>query len=256
MARELPPGRGHRPWNAQPYNGWASCWLLGGSTFGIHTLRDGFFIQKLFSENPADRFYFLAAVLVVVVSIVLHELAHGWMAIRLGDDTPRRQGRMTGNPLVHMGPFSIFALLLLGIAWGQMPIDPTRMRDKYAEAKVAFAGPSTNLMLAIISLTALGLWMRFGASPMPDTPAARGQLLLGICGQMNLLLCVFNLMPIPPLDGSHILANFHDGYARLLGDPSKQGIFLFAFMFAFMLAGVIFTPVLQAGIWYVRVVSG
>jgi len=89
-----------------------------------------------------------------------------------------------------------------------------------------------------------------------DTAASRGQLLLMICGSYNLILMVFNLMPIPPLDGSHILANFHAGYARLLGDPSKQGIFLFAFFFAFMLAGVIFTPALRAGVWYVGVVAG
>lgn len=200
--------------------------------------------------------------LVVVVSIVLHELAHGAMAIKLGDNTPNRMGRMTGNPLVHMGPFSIAVLLLMGIAWGQMPIDPTRLRGKYAEAKVAFAGPATNLGLAILALTALGLWGRFGQKP-PDkeimelgSVAAKGYLLLQVCGIYNLILCVFNLMPVPPLDGSHILANFHAGYARLLGNPAHQGIFLFAFFFVFMVSGVIFGPVIRAGMWYVDVLGG
>ncbi|MFI4862003.1 MAG: site-2 protease family protein [Phycisphaerales bacterium JB063] len=223
---------------------------------------DGFFIQKLFSSDPGERFFFLAAILTVVVSIVLHELAHGWMAIKLGDNTPNRLGRMTGNPLVHMGPFSIVALLLLGIAWGQMPIDPSRMRGKYAEAKVAFAGPATNLSLAFLSLTSLGLWVRFGGGPSYEeitqlsTIAGKGYMLLWVFGQMNLMLFVFNLLPVPPLDGSHILANFHQGYANLLGDPSKQGIFLFAFMFAFMFAGALFGPVLELGGKYVLLVSG
>ena len=83
------------------------------------------FINNLLSENPADRFFFFAVVLTVVVSIVLHELAHGWMAMKLGDPTPRLEGRMTGNPLVHMGPWSLLALALAGIAWGSMPIDPS-----------------------------------------------------------------------------------------------------------------------------------
>ena len=218
------------------------------------------FINHLFSDNPADRFYFLAVVLVVVISIVLHELAHGWVALRLGDPTPRIQGRMTGNPLVHMGPFSLVALAIAGIAWGQMPLDPSRMRGRYAEAKVAAAGPAMNLLLAVLAMLTLGVLLRvWGLGDLPAEVALYGVTevnrfaeadlinvsplqdnllrLLAIAGMYNLLLMFFNLLPAPPLDGSHILANFSRPYAHFVGDPSKQGVFMLLFIGAFMLAG-------------------
>ena len=116
---------------------------------------NGLFIQTLLS-NPL---FYLCVVVTVIVSIILHELAHGLAAIKLGDKTPIHTGHMTLDPLVHMGPFSIVILLVVGIAWGLMPIDPTRLRGKYAEAIVAVAGPLTNLILAAIALTALGIWI-------------------------------------------------------------------------------------------------
>ncbi|MEE9211098.1 MAG: site-2 protease family protein [Phycisphaeraceae bacterium] len=209
------------------------------------------FIMELGKDPP----FFFIVVFTVVLSIVLHELAHGWMAIRHGDDTPIHTGHMTGNPLVHMGPFAIIALFLFGIAWGQMPIDPTRLRGKYAGAVVAAAGPATNLILAAISLTAVGLWWRFGT--FDDTQILRnGIKLLLIFGAINLLLCIFNLFPVPPLDGSHILANFHRGYANLLYDPAKQQIFFFAFIFVFMAAGTLLSPVFGWAINYTTLVAG
>ena len=197
------------------------------------------FINNLF--RPEDRFFFFAACLTVVISIVLHELAHGWMAIRLGDDTPIRAGRMTGNPLVHMGPFSLIALLIAGIAWGQMPIDPTRMRGRYAEARVAAAGPAMNLLLAVVALVALGLLYRFGFAEPGVVWKSNLLDFLHIAGTLNLLLLMFNLLPVPPLDGAHILANFHRPYAMAMGDPSKQGIFFIAFIFVFAASAVLAT---------------
>ena len=192
------------------------------------------FINNLLSENPADRFFFFAVVLTVVVSIVLHELAHGWMAMKLGDPTPRLEGRMTGNPLVHMGPWSLLALALAGIAWGSMPIDSSRMRGRHAETKVALAGPAMNLLLAFACLTALGLWMRFGSIPEADSGvASNAYQLLKIAGITNLVLMCFNLMPIPPLDGSHVAADFSTGYRRFVSDPANQGALMIGFIFAF-----------------------
>ena len=200
-----------------------------------------FFIQHLF--EPESRFYYLAWILVVTISIVLHELAHGWMAIRRGDDTPIRLGRMTGNPLVHMGPFSLAVLALLGIAWGQMPIDPGRLRGRYAEAAVAAAGPGMNLFLAVVSLVSLGLILRFvGADVLGAQWMQNLTEVLWIAGVANLVLMLFNLMPVPPLDGSHILANFHRGYAQFIGDPEKQGMFFLGFAGAFLLTGAVLWP--------------
>ena len=211
------------------------------------------FIQEAF--DPSTRAYFFATIISVVISITLHELAHGWMAIRLGDRTPILAGRMTGNPLVHMGPFSLVALLVMGIAWGQMPIDPTRLRGKYGEAKVAAAGPAMNFLLAFVALTGLGLWMRFGG-PIDSQVEKNVHLLLSAFGGINVLLGVFNLLPVPPLDGSHILSNFSETYAKFVWDPAHQGVMLLAFIFTFTVASVIALPVYLVADTYVAVLSG
>ncbi len=196
----------------------------------------GLFIMQVF-ENPS---YFFAVVITVVISITLHELAHGWMAMRCGDQTPIQSGHMTGNPLVHMGPMSIIMLLVVGIAWGAMPIDPSRMRGKYAEAKVALAGPVTNLLLAIVAMTGIGIWWGLGAVPAEGSPMARLQFLLLVFGTINIALMLFNLLPIPPLDGSHILGNFNRSYFNFIHDPSNRGPLMFMFFFVFLLGGFIF----------------
>lgn len=209
------------------------------------------FINKVFS----DPFYFFAVVLTVVISIVLHELAHGWAAIRHGDHTPIHQNRMTGNPLVHMGPFSIMALMIVGIAWGQMPVDPTRLRGKYAEAIVAAAGPATNLVLSLVALTALSLWLRFEGWDASDDVHVNAGKFLFIFGSTNAMLCVFNLFPVPPLDGSHILANFSRPYGQLISDPSKQPMFIMAFVVMFAIARPLFDKVLEWSVEFVLRVS-
>ena len=214
---------------------------------------DSLFIQNLFSNDPGQRFYFLAVVITVVISIVLHELAHGWAALWHGDNTPMRLGRMTGNPLVHMGPWSLLMLAISGIAWGQMPIDRTRMRGKHAEAIVAAAGPAMNVALALAAMTTLAVLMRiWGVADYPPTLFLIGDSLAAtsveswqfsalrftaIAGVYNLLLAMFNLLPIPPLDGSHILGNYSRKYADFVGDPRHQGFMLMLFIFGFMLAG-------------------
>jgi Zn-dependent protease len=215
-------------------------------------LFNNLFIQQAF--DPATRTYFFAALLSVVISITLHELAHGWAAIRLGDNTPIHTGHMTGNPLVHMGPFSIAALLIVGIAWGQMPIDPTRLRGRYAEALVALAGPATNFLLAFVALTGLGIWLRFGG-PIDTQVEENVQILLEAFGGINLLLGVFNLLPVPPLDGSHILANFSRPYAQFISDPAHQGIMMLAFIFTFAVVSVIILPIYVIAHVYVLLLS-
>lgn len=199
---------------------------------------DSLFIMTL-GENPV---YFFAVVLVVVLSIILHELAHGYAAIYRGDDTPIRSGHMTGNPLVHMGPWSLIALALFGIAWGQMPIDSTRIRGKYGEAIVAFAGPATNLLLAFGCMIGVVLMEMYGPPIQPgvDTPASTTLLLLEVGGLLNLVLFLFNLIPVPPLDGSHILANFNRDYDRFIHDPSKQGVMMLGWLAMFAMIPLIF----------------
>ncbi|MBL8763720.1 MAG: site-2 protease family protein [Phycisphaerae bacterium] len=162
-----------------------------------------------------------------IVSIVLHELAHGWAAIRCGDRTPIELGRMTWNPLVHMGPMSLLVFALTGLAWGLMPVSPSRFRGRYDRAWVALAGPAMNLGLAAVALSAGVLWIAIGGGywftgfSAPDPLHANTIAFLRTGAVLNVALAVFNLMPVPPLDGSTVVGAFIPGYREWLA--SEQG---------------------------------
>ena len=104
------------------------------------------FINELF-ENPR---FFAAVSVLVIFSICLHEFCHAWMALKQGDPTAADRGHLTLNPLRQMGFFSIVTFLMIGIAWGAVPVDPARMRHKYSHLLVALAGPAANLGLFVI----------------------------------------------------------------------------------------------------------
>ncbi len=184
------------------------------------------FIESLFSNTH----HFVFVVVTVVFSISLHELAHGWVATWQGDPTPRDSGHLTINPAVHMGPISIFMLLFMGMAYGLMPVDPTRFRSKYGDAMVSAAGPLMNLLLAVIGLTIFGIWVTVSggrARPEWDVIPANSQQFLLYFGTINIALAILNTIPIPPLDGSTILANFAPGYARWIKSIQNPAIFMY-----------------------------
>lgn len=159
---------------------------------------------------------FFQIVAIVIISITIHELAHGFAAISQGDDTPIRMGHMTLNPVVHMGWGAIAALCLVGIAWGQMPVNPARFRN-YSSSRiiVAAAGPLSNLGLAFVFyllsdscvfiLNVLNRISAQGAVPIFLYHLLCFAIkLFGLGISMNIILCLFNLIPVPPLDGFHI----------------------------------------------------
>ena len=161
----------------------------------------------------------------VIASITLHELAHGWAAIWEGDDTPRVRGHMTANPVVHMGAVSLVIFLILGIAWGLMPVNPYKFRHgRWGRILVSAAGPVMNLAIALVVLTILGfVW----DSAAHDPTTIEIFLLTG--GFLNLILFALNMLPVPPLDGSNILANLSPRVARWYSHPRAQmaGLLLF-----------------------------
>lgn len=151
-------------------------------------------------------------IVVLVFSIILHEVAHGYMANYLGDPTAKLSGRLTLNPLSHIDPIGSILLpgllvftqspLLIGYA-KPVPYNPYNLRGRFGEGLVAFAGPGTNIILAVV----FGLAMRFFA------PALSPEMLnaFAIIVYINILLALFNLMPIPPLDGSKVLSSVLGG---------------------------------------------
>ena len=130
----------------------------------------------------------------------------------IGDYTPIETGHMSGNPLVHMGGFSLIVFALIGFAWGMMPVRPWNFRHRrWGDAFVSVAGPAMNLLIAFVTLTSLGIWI--GLDP---TMLQHGQPVwkehvssfLQLGGFLNLVLFALNLLPVPPLDGSRILSAF------------------------------------------------
>ncbi|MCB9846664.1 MAG: site-2 protease family protein [Phycisphaeraceae bacterium] len=183
----------------------------------------------------------------IIASIVLHELAHGWAALRAGDQTPRLSGHMTLNPVVHMGIPSLVIFAIVGIAWGAMPINPSRFRGRHADAIVALAGPLMNLSLAICSLLACVVWLGFSGGHwtswnIPDHIATNAYLFLVLGAFLNIALMLFNLLPVPPLDGSRIVASFSSAYTRFFGSPSGAPVAMILFLIVFLAAGRVIVP--------------
>jgi Zn-dependent protease len=150
---------------------------------------------------------FLRAVIITIISITIHELAHGIAALSQGDDTPQKTGHLTLNPVVHMGWESIIFLCVAGIAWGQMPINPSKFRSpKIGNILVSVAGPLSNLALAIFSIAMLVI-------------AQQIQIIstdfFDLAARINIVLFMFNLLPIPPLDGFHVLSEFFPEFKLL-----------------------------------------
>ncbi len=169
----------------------------------------------------SDPMLLVSWVFWVVVSIVLHELGHGWAALRAGDRTPVEAGHMTWNPVVHMGVPSLVVFALAGLAWGAMPVNPRKFKGRYDDAVVAGAGPAMNVGLSAVCHVLLAVWVAaaggywMGWMEAPDRLFDNLQTFLRVGAVLNLLLIGLNLLPIPPLDGSRIVAAFLPGFARL-----------------------------------------
>ncbi len=153
--------------------------------------------------------------IILIFSAIFHEYAHGFAAYALGDPTAKNAGRLTFNPIPHIDPFMTIMLPLVLVLVGSpfiiggakpVPINPFNLRQKYDALKVALAGPFSNILLALL----FGLMIRF----LPFVRETESLFLaFGAVVFLNLLLAFFNLLPIPPLDGSHVLFTFFPSIA-------------------------------------------
>src|SRR3989338_2010839 len=156
-------------------------------------------ISYLFS-NPLLFIIYLSSLL---VAITIHEFSHAWTADYLGDPTPRLQGRLKLNPLVHIDTMGMVFLLLLGFGWGKpVQFDPYNLKDPRRDAAwISIAGPSSNFILAII----LSLLLKLFIILQLDMLTIIGSLIFVPMIRMNIMLGVFNLLPIHPMDGFKIV---------------------------------------------------
>lgn len=192
--------------------------------------------------------------IVIILSAVFHEYAHGWAAYQLGDSTAKDAGRLTLNPLVHLDLFGtviipLFLLFSSGIflGWAKpVPYNPYNLKDlKYGTLKVAAAGPGVNLLIALT----LGLILRFFLPTLsvynPTLP-----FFLGFIVYVNIFLALFNLLPFPPLDGSKIFADLFPNQWKYFMQLGMMGIFIalfIAFLFLSPIANFIFRLIVGQG---------
>ena len=135
---------------------------------------------------------------VLVFALVFHEFSHAWVANKLGDPTARYSGRLTLNPSAHLDPFGSLMILFVGFGWAKpVPVDSRYLANPRVDMmKIAFAGPAANLLLAFVG----GTIIRSGLVSGSIT------LMILLFTQINIMLAVFNMIPIPPLDGSQIFS--------------------------------------------------
>ncbi len=164
-------------------------------------------IELLFS-NPVAFFRLLILLIPgFLVGVTVHEFAHGWVADRLGDPTARLQGRLTLNPLPHIDPLGAIAIFLAGFGWAKpVPVNAFNLRHPVRDmAWVAAAGPVSNFLAAFLALLILQFMPHLVLQPFLQDPL---EGVFVAIYKINLMLGVFNLIPLPPLDGGHFLPYF------------------------------------------------
>ncbi|OGL70097.1 hypothetical protein A3C17_03440 [Candidatus Uhrbacteria bacterium RIFCSPHIGHO2_02_FULL_53_13] len=195
-------------------------------------------LSLLFS-NPL---LFIVVLLAIIVALSFHESAHAFVAYKLGDMTAQRMGRLTLNPLSHIDWYGLLLLVVVGFGWGKpVPFNPHNLRlPKWGPVMVAFAGPFSNLLLAVV----FSLVFSVIATTRALEPNNALMIFLGFSVIINLALMFFNLIPIPPLDGSKLLLTALDKpqHAELRYRLETQGMWI-------LIAVLVIDAVLNLGVF-------
>ena len=184
----------------------------------------------------------------IIIGLSFHEFGHAAVAYKLGDSTPKLQGRLTVNPAAHIDPVGFVALLLVGFGWGRpVEINPRAFRNmRRDELLVSLAGVVMNLLLAIVFAIILGIYIRAtGNYPHMGSMGEMISLMLYYCIYINLVLMIFNLLPIPPLDGFNVVTELFDlRKYEWWYKVYAYGDVLLIILIAFNFTGRIMTPIL------------
>ncbi len=180
--------------------------------------------------------YIISVLIIIFLILPIHELAHGWVACKLGDNTAKRDGRLTLNPLPSISPIGSLFLLLFGFGWARpVAVNPSNFKHpRVGMALTALAGPMSNLICGFLGAIILwGIFYGTGNS-MPDWV----NYFFSTYIQMNVAIAVFNLVPIPPLDGSKILGAF-------LPDRVREMFYRYQMIFIAIAFVILFTDILN-----------
>lgn len=210
----------------------------------LMSLRDGAELRDIL---PGILF----TIIVVLFSLSLHEMSHGYVAYKMGDHTARNLGRLTLNPSVHLDPIGTICMLFFGFGWAKpVPINTRNFKNpRKGILLTAIAGPVSNLLLSFISLLVFALIVSFVPTPtFIEADTAFGEKLLYFFVELlryfhilNLYLAVFNLLPIPPLDGSKVLFMFLP--AKIYFFVSRYEHIISIVLLALLYLGVLSTPI-------------
>jgi len=177
----------------------------------------------MFGISPETIIDYVIRGIVVISALSFHEFAHAWAAYRAGDDTAYRLGRLTLNPLAHLDPIGTIMLFIGPIGWARpVPINPANFRrPRKDDIIVSIAGVSTNFLLALVWTVIYTVVMFLGKGQPPEATTQAAKLLIALENLafmgvfINVALAIFNMVPIPPLDGSHVLENMLKGQAAV-----------------------------------------
>lgn len=218
----------------------------------IYILLGALLLMSLMNTSRIELLSLLLTLPAVIIAITFHEYAHAYAADKLGDDTPRMQGRLNLNPMSHLDPVGFMLLMFAGFGWGRpVQINPRNfnrnVRMDKGEAIVSLAGPLMNFIIAIVSAIILGVIYMFApASFLMNTVGNVIYILLQELVIINIGLGVFNLIPLPPLDGSKIFINFMPyNWRRWILEHSQIFYYIFLAIWITGLASVIISPIIN-----------